>query len=64
MTRRWTDRLPKGQKDNQLDGEDLQKRRVVRNILTDLEIELNQAIHGNRDGSRLDDQNLPFRIST
>lgn len=42
-----THTLPERQENDQFNGEDLQERRVLRNIMTDLKVELNQAVHCN-----------------
>jgi hypothetical protein len=44
---RLTNRLPKGEENNQLDTQDLQERFVFSEIVLELEIELNQAKHCN-----------------
>lgn len=53
-----TYRLPEGKENHQLDGENLQKRLMLTNVLLDLDIKLDQAIHGNRYGDTLDRHHL------
>lgn len=41
-----TYRLPEGQEDDQLDGEDLQEGLILANVVFNLDVELDQAVHG------------------
>jgi hypothetical protein len=50
--------LPEREENDEFDGQDLQKRRVLCYIMADLDIKLNQAVHSNRDGNGLNDQGL------
>ena len=46
--------LPETQKDDEFDGRDLEKRFVLSDVVLDLDIELDKAVHGNRDGDCLE----------
>lgn len=50
--------LPKGQEDDELDGENLQKETVLGKRLRKLNVKLNKAVHGNGDGNGIDNKNL------
>lgn len=50
-----SNRLPKAEKDHQLNCSDLEKRLVLGNISFDLNVELNETVHGDRDGARFDE---------
>lgn len=50
--------LPKGQEDDELNGEDLQKETVLGKRLRKLNVKLNEAVHGNGDGNGIDHKNL------
>jgi len=50
--------LPEAKEDNQLDGENLEKWPMLLDVNLDLDIELNQAVHGDGDRSGFNDENL------
>lgn len=56
-----TYRLPEGQENDQLNCGDLQEWLILRHVLVHLDVELNQAVHGNRDCSRFNNKNLVAR---
>lgn len=62
-TQEWTQthRLPEGKENDELDRQDLQEWLVLLDILTGLVIELNQAVHGDSDGNRFNDNSLVRR---
>jgi hypothetical protein len=53
-----TYRLPEGKKDNQLDAKDFDEWLMLCNVGLGLEIELDQAVHGNSDRYRLNNKDL------
>lgn len=58
-----TYRLPERKEDNQLDREDFQERAVLLDIILDLNVELDQAVHRNTDTNGLNDDNPNIRKS-
>lgn len=47
--------LPETQEDDKFDGQDFEQRSVLRNIGPNLNVELDNAVHGNGDSNRLND---------
>lgn len=56
-----TYRLPKAQENDQLDAQQLQERLMRLQIFSQLKVELNQAIHSNRDTSTLEPRHPNMR---
>lgn len=50
-----TYRLPEGKEDDQLDAKNLDKGPMLGDVILRLNIELDQAVHGNSDRYRFDD---------
>lgn len=48
------DRLPEGKEDDQFDCQDLEEGPVFRKWLAELHVELDDAVHGDRNGKTLD----------
>ena len=55
--------LPKGEEDDKLDGEELEEWALICDILVDLVIELDERVHGKRDGYRLDNSDLCSKLA-
>lgn len=50
--------LPERQENNQFNRKDFQKRAMFLDILADLVVELDQAVHGDSNADRFEDNDL------
>ena len=53
-----THRLPKTKENHQLDGKNLEERRMLLDVIFDLDIELDETVHCDSDRSTLNNQDL------
>jgi hypothetical protein len=56
-------RLPKRQEDDEFDAQQLEKRPMWSEVILQVAIKLDEAIHGNGDGSRVNNHCLELPIS-